>query len=649
MLPPPWVENTQLSTLRADDLQRADLIFRSDRYLYRTLGVHLASGGMGSVFEMERRLDGQGIVEAVVGKSFQTNYLQQIRSDEVTRRDHHINLAAVARIAALSHPGLLPIYLAAPIADNYLFVTPRMGPTLLEAISRHQLTARARTQLLMQALDALGHLHEARLLHRDFTLRNILLDDRAAVAYLFDFDLTLSLDDVQGGTYASHYRGRIFGSPGYSVPPETVDPGLSELPVGPTMDIFAVGGALHALFTDQLPYGQTDDMWGLLLRIGDGIVNDGQSRVHYPDTVPVALRPVIERCLERDPSHRYQRVASVIADLRQVLPQLDDAQADAKFFASATIGAPVLDRAARLQAVFNRRRDDAVTRAQVELAEAALYTWGYELQKSLGRVKGHPIFVAAPRVDLLAAGQFPDANTFPKLVTVIDLHQLGDPRALVDAWTQVYLPTLKKVRRGLMTTLHKVILDTDTGSLLLFSEFIDDPRFGTQLSDVDLHIDGALSLAFLIVRQVALLHENGMAHNNVHAGALAFKAAPETQMVQPAMIGLVEPSLAPEAMASDVRALSAMALTWLRAPRIQQLNARTRPHFEEIRSRLASWANDPEEPPRIDTLLSSLSDALALVDFNFAVLRDSGGDLEEYTQLVLSHRAYHVLWPDARG
>ncbi len=199
-----------------------------------------------------------------------------------------------------------------------------------------------------------------------------------------------------------------------------------------------------------------------------------------------------------------------------------------------------------------------------------------------------------------------------------------------------------------MTTLHKVILDTDTGSLLLFSEFIDDPRFGTQLADVDLHIDGALALAFLVVRQVALLHENGMAHNNVHAGALAFKAAPEIQMVQPAMIGLVSPSLEPEAMDGDVRAMAALVLGWLRPSRIQQLNARTRPHFEEIRSRLAAWANDPEPPPRIDTLLAALSDALALVDFNFAVLRDSGGDLEEYTQLVLSHRTYHVLWPPAQ-
>lgn len=646
MTPPPWAENTQIGLLRAEDLHTPDLIFRYGRYLYRTVGTHLAAGGMGSVSMMERRLDGGGGVEDVVGKTFHNSYLQQIRSDDITRRDHHVNLAAVARIAALTHPGLLPLYVAAPIADNYLFVTPRMGPTLLEAITKHKLTARARTQLLMQALDALGNMHDVRLLHRDFTLRNILLDDRASVAYLFDFDLALSLDDVVGGTYTSHYRGRVFGSPGYSVPPETVDPGLAELPVSPALDVFAVGGALHALFTDEMPYGKVDDMWGLLMRIGDGIVVGGKSRVHYPDSVPRALYPVIERCLERDPTSRYPRVSAIIADLRAVLPELDDRSADARFFFSATVGAPIVDRQQRLQSVYNRRRDESVTRQQIDVAEAAVVTWGYEIQKCLGRVKSHPIYVAAPRVDLLAAGQFPDANTFPKLVTMIDLHQVNDPRSLVDAWTNVYWPTLKKVRRGMMTTLHKVILDTNTGSLLLFSEFIDDPRFGAQLADVDLHVDGALSLGFLIVRQVALLHENGMAHNNIHPGALLFKAATELRMAQPAMIGLVEPSLAPEAMVADTRAMASMMLSWLRPARILALNSRTRPHFDEVRARLSALATDRGSQPRIEELLAAVSDGLALVDFNFSVLRDSGGDLDEHAQLVLSHRAYHLLWPD---
>ena len=43
------------------------------------------------------------------------------------------------------------------------------------------------------------------------------------------------------------------------------------------------------------------------------------------------------------------------------------------------------------------------------------------------------------------------------------------------------------------------------------------------------------------------------------------------------------------------------------------------------------------------------SDALNLVDFNFSVLRDSGGDLQEYALLIISLRLYHALWPEPRA
>jgi len=126
-----WVETTSIGTLRSDDLAKAGTTFRYNHYLYRMQGKHLANGGMGTVYELERRDETTGVVEPVVGKVFHSNYLHQLRTDEVTRRDHHNNLAAMARIAAIEHPNILPTYVSAPIADNYLFVTPRMGVTLL--------------------------------------------------------------------------------------------------------------------------------------------------------------------------------------------------------------------------------------------------------------------------------------------------------------------------------------------------------------------------------------------------------------------------------------------------------------------------------------------------------------------------------------
>jgi hypothetical protein len=292
--------------------------------------------------------------------------------------------------------------------------------------------------------------------------------------------------------------------------------------------------------------------------------------------------------------------------------------------------------------------DPTVTDEVVQAATTAVNEWGYTVERSLGRVRGHAVFLASPRADMVANGTFPDANIFPKLVTVIDLTKVADPRKFVEDWQQFFWPILKRVRQGLLTSLHKVIYDAATSTLLLFTEYVDEPRFGDRIAELDLHVDGALALGFLVIRQVAALHEHGMAHHNISPGALLFKGAAATRTVMPAMIGLVEPAMGPDAMAEDCRALAGMIQQWLRPNRVAALNVRIKPIFEALRTKLSGWAFDKTTPvPTIDLLMMQLSDGLALVDFNFSVLRDAGGDLQEYCLLLISLRLYHLLWPSA--
>ncbi|CAN5915959.1 hypothetical protein BH11MYX2_BH11MYX2_21320 [soil metagenome] len=646
-----WVETTSIGTLRSEDLSKPGHAFRYNRYIYRTTGKHVANGGMGSVYELERQEEGTGAIELCVGKVFHANYLYQLRTDEVTRRDHHHNLAAMARVAAIEHPNILPTYVSAPISDNYLFVTPRMAMTLLEAIVRHNLTPRSRTKLLVQALEGLQTLHAARLVHRDFTLRNILVDEGANVACVFDFDLTLSLDDIGNQTYRSYYKGRVFGAPGWSVAPETIDSALQDSTISTALDIYAIGGALHGMFTDQLLYGQADDMWALLIRIAEGVVVGGRSKVNYPDDFPMQLRGVIEGCLERDPTQRFPSVQAVVQELRGQLRELSDEQR--RYSRGKTEGTqpdakPLPGRSTG--EIVAQSPDTSITGQIVESASLAVHEWGYDVERSLGRAKGHPIFLASPRADLIASGTFPDANIFPKLVTQIDLTKVADPRRVVEDWQQHFWPILKRVREGLLTSLHKVIYDANTSSLLLFSEYVDEPRFGDRIAEVDLNIDGALALGFLVVRQVAALHEHDMAHNNISPGALLFKGSASTRIVMPAMIGLVEPAMGADAMQGDCRAICSMILQWLKPNRIAALNLRIKPIFEGLRTRLSTFAYEKDTPNAgIMEISQLLSDGLSLVDFNFSVLRDSGGDLQEYALLLISLRLYHLLWPGTGG
>lgn len=650
----PWTETRSLQELRADDLRREGVVFRHGDHLYRTTGRHLSHGGMGSVFVMERRPDAapgarDNPVEAVVGKVFHAQYLYQLRTDDVARRDYQTSMSALEALRRIDHPHLLPVYVSQRLVDNHLLVSPRMADTLLEVVARGDSSPRRRVRLLIQALEGLYALHDHRLIHRDFTLRNILVDGTGERAYLFDFDLALRLDDIAGITCGAHYQGRIFGSPGFSVPPEIVDDMLSDHPITTRLDIYAIGGALFRLFSDGNPHGATDDMWGLLMRIADGVVFNGFSRITYPPTMPAALRPVIERCLERDPGNRFGSVRLVIGELERCIEDLDELEHDnaSAFDQVETVVHDAHDeRVRRIRSIPGAAKLPNVPPGFLDLLEAALERYGYRVERSLGRINDRSIFLAAPIPELVASGQFPYANTYPKIVTAVNLNLAPDAQAALDLWFGRYLPVLESVRQGLFTSLHKAIYDELSGYLLLFSEFVDDPRFGTDLAQHELTLVEAFGLGFLITRQVGQLHEHGLAHNNVSANSLMFKGARGSRLVLPSMAGLVEPSTDVEAIRSDVRHLAGLVLSWLRPDRVEAAELQVRRQLDELRARLGSIAgNEQVTPPGIDELFALVANALSAVDHNFRVLREHRGDLQDYVLLLLSQRLYPRLWP----
>jgi hypothetical protein len=425
------------------------------------------------------------------------------------------------------------------------------------------------------------------------------------------------------------------------VAPETLETSLMDAEITPLLDVFAVGAALFALFTDELPYGRTDDMWSLLLRVSEGVVLDGRSRVVYPDSVPRLLRPIIERCLERNPDRRYAGVDRVIGELEGVLPDLarEDLEDAPPVFKTMRFGDPD----ARVSALFEARADPTVTRELIGQVQGALDRMGYEVRRAMGRVVEHPIFMAAPRPDLVARGDFRDANTYPKLVTAISIQGDPDPERTLDLWMGGYLPILRQARQGLLTPLYRVVHDPPSALLLLFSEYVEDVRFGPELDHVDMSLEEVFGLGYLLARQVRRLHARGMAHNNVCADSLLLKALRDSRRVHPAMVGIVAPSFAAGDMAEDVRRLALLVLSWLRPDRIQDGEAIHRDQLVDVHRRLESAA-DSANLHSIDDLIGVVADGLSVIDHNFGVLRETEGDLDAYALLLFSPMLYGRLW-----
>jgi hypothetical protein len=262
----------------------------------------------------------------------------------------------------------------------------------------------------------------------------------------------------------------------------------------------------------------------------------------------------------------------------------------------------------------------------------------------MGRVKGHAIFMATADPELVALGRFPDANAYPKIVTVLDLSPVSDRIKVVEKWMSRFRPALLKARQGLMTPLHRVIYDAESANLLLLSEHVEDARFGQHLAEQNLELEEAFGLGYLVCKQVQRLHENGLAHNNVCAEALLLKGIKDSRRVHPAMVGIVEPTESEADMRKDARKLAELLMTWVSEPAIGGAPPAMSARLTIIASDLQEIASEEALDSSVATVIELCEDALSGLDFNFGVLRENGGNLNAYALLLVSHSLYGRLW-----
>jgi serine/threonine protein kinase len=631
-----------LSALTAYDLRRPEVIFTDGQYRYVTSGKQLGYGGMGAAYLVTRERDGQ-MPQIIVAKTFREEFMLTLREDEEARRhfDHFERLAEVVRV--VHHPNVLPVLGLHPIVDNYVLLTPLGGESLMQTVARHALSPHERVWLLREALRGLSALHAQGIVHRDFTLHNILsLGDHALV---FDFDLSVApgLLDDQRRSYRAHYRGRIMGSPEFSVAPELVDDRLGERPISPRIDVYAAGTALYALFSDKCLYGEMPDVASLFARIAEGAVDKGRSRIAYAEEVPADLWPIIETCLERDPEGRYPDAAVLGEALDLILPNLPGKEKRGP--RRRTGGFDHTQVSWSPEEIYETRKDPTVSIDEIRELEAALGRHGYLLEQSLGRVKGHPIFLVMPDPELVAAGRFPEHNTYRKVVTAIDLRGRADARELVERWLVRIYPILVRLRQGYLTTLHKVAHDKEAGRLLLFTEYVYDARFGTQLDGQELTLTETLGLGYLLAESLARLHAHGLAHNHVCREAIVFEAIREQARAVPMLLGLVEPSFEAWARVVDARNLAALIVELMAPVRTDLLRPAERVAIDHCKQQLTDIAAGFDGPsPTSDSLLGVLGQGLGALDGNFEILLKHHGNLGAYADLLVRHSLYRRLF-----
>jgi serine/threonine protein kinase len=186
-----------------------------------------------------------------------------------------LRLAREARIlAALEHPGIVPVYDVGSSADGSTWYSMRLvRGTPLDAAARDGRDRRDLLRIIEQLCDTVAYAHAHGVVHRDLKPRNVMLGP---------FGEVLVLDWGVARDGSAEQTGAIVGTPGFMSPEQ------------------AAGG----------PADVRSDVYGL------GAILNELLRVHVAP-VPRALRSIVSHAIDPEPSNRYATAFELRDDIRR--------------------------------------------------------------------------------------------------------------------------------------------------------------------------------------------------------------------------------------------------------------------------------------------------------------------------------------------
>jgi serine/threonine protein kinase len=183
-------------------------------------------------------------------------------SGTVTADDFTVNkqkfLEEARVVAQFHHKGIVQVY--SIFEENntaYIVMEFVKGKTLEKLLDEKKgpLPEKEVVNYITQAADALGAVHEAKVLHRDIKPDNLMVTQDGRIV-LVDFGTARAFASGK----AKHMTRLL--TPGYA-PPEQW---LQEARFGPFTDLYALGGTCYHLLTGQLPVQATDRLAGVELQ-----------------------------------------------------------------------------------------------------------------------------------------------------------------------------------------------------------------------------------------------------------------------------------------------------------------------------------------------------------------------------------------------
>jgi TolB-like protein/tRNA A-37 threonylcarbamoyl transferase component Bud32/Tfp pilus assembly protein PilF len=278
---------------------------------YRII-TELGHGGMGTVYEAE---------DLILQRRVALKFASAEGESALQARERLLREARVS--SSLSHTNICTVFdLSEHEGRPFLVLELLQGATLRDLLSSHRLEAAQALDLAIQMADALAAAHACGVSHRDIKPSNVFITKKGR-AKLLDFGLarraiTPGSDRsgfdravTQAFKSADSVSAGFVGTLRYMAPEQ-----LLGHPTSPRSDVFSFGLVLFEMFAGKHPF-----LCGSAIETAAAIL-DAPLKFDQADRsqLAVSTRPILEKCLAKDPANRYADATSLLSDLQRLLP-----------------------------------------------------------------------------------------------------------------------------------------------------------------------------------------------------------------------------------------------------------------------------------------------------------------------------------------
>ena len=262
----------------------------------------IGAGGMGEVYKArDTRLD-RDVALKILPAAVAIDAGRKRRFEQEARA-----------ASALNHPNIVSVYDVGTEGDTLFIVTELVdGESLRAVIQRGPLAIRMMLDLAVQMADGLAAAHAAGIVHRDLKPENVMITRDGRVKIL-DFGLAkpvaraIGQSDTTPAISAATEPGVILGTVSYLSPEQAR--GLNEL--DGRSDQFSFGLMLYELVSGSRAFDRPSGVETM-----SAIIREEATPL--PSSVPLPFRLTIERCLAKEPTHRYDNTRDLFLELRHL-------------------------------------------------------------------------------------------------------------------------------------------------------------------------------------------------------------------------------------------------------------------------------------------------------------------------------------------